>query len=640
MATDLERLVVSLSADIRGLERNMRKAGMIVADEMGKIDNSIARGADRISSRMGEIGIAGQMMAGVLKGAFSVAAIGTFITMVSRAVDEVAKLDDQAKRLSLSTDRLQELRFAFRESGVPGQAFEQGATALRDKANAEFREGEGELSRLLEANNSKLTDRAGKLRSIEDLLMQAAKLIQNAATEADKVDIAKAFGLSADWVSALERGPDALRDIAEQAKSVGAVLDNEAIRKAAEFEKEWTATVNRWADAFKAAILPIAKMLGDLAASASGMLDKAGGFLRDKGIDDKLARGAYGELSRGEIERVRQIAEKNGVTMPGAVHRRYNEILEGDRESARGAALTELSNRKAAVAAASGRTTIIPRKASGGGGGASEKADEYDREEKRINRQIRDLGAQAEAIGKTTYEAAKAEAQFKLLTAAEQAGRPITDELRASVEQLAEAYARAKEKAAEAQLAQRQFVELQSFFGDSLVGIAKGATQGMEGLRNAISRVADALLDASLQALILGKGPLAGLLGMGTTSNGGVGGLVGMLFGGMGIGGSSGGGSIGANADGSTNWRGGPTWVGERGPELLNLPKGAQILSASQSRAVAGKSSPVVSNDNRRTYHIDAKGAELGVEAKIVRALREYDAQLPSRLEDRQMRGI
>jgi phage-related protein len=35
---------------------------------------------------------------------------------------------------------------------------------------------------------------------------------------------------------------------------------------------------------------------------------------------------------------------------------------------------------------------------------------------------------------------------------------------------------------------------------------------------------------------------------------------------------------IGANAKGTDNWRGGLTWVGEEGPELLNVSKGAQII--------------------------------------------------------------
>ncbi|MEX3713656.1 phage tail tape measure protein [Cytobacillus horneckiae] len=34
----------------------------------------------------------------------------------------------------------------------------------------------------------------------------------------------------------------------------------------------------------------------------------------------------------------------------------------------------------------------------------------------------------------------------------------------------------------------------------------------------------------------------------------------------------------GNNADGTANWRGGLTWINERGPELINLPKGSQVI--------------------------------------------------------------
>ncbi|WP_207637073.1 phage tail tape measure protein [Desulfosporosinus sp. OT] len=52
------------------------------------------------------------------------------------------------------------------------------------------------------------------------------------------------------------------------------------------------------------------------------------------------------------------------------------------------------------------------------------------------------------------------------------------------------------------------------------------------------------------------------------------------------------------NANGTDNWRGGLTWVGEEGPELLNLPRGSQIFSNEESMAMAGSgvasSSPVI----------------------------------------------
>lgn len=44
----------------------------------------------------------------------------------------------------------------------------------------------------------------------------------------------------------------------------------------------------------------------------------------------------------------------------------------------------------------------------------------------------------------------------------------------------------------------------------------------------------------------------------------------------------------GWNAHGSSNWRGGMTWVGENGPEKVLLPSGTQILNAQDSRNDGG----------------------------------------------------
>ena len=42
-------------------------------------------------------------------------------------------------------------------------------------------------------------------------------------------------------------------------------------------------------------------------------------------------------------------------------------------------------------------------------------------------------------------------------------------------------------------------------------------------------------------------------------------------------------GNVGKNAAGDNNWRGGLTWVGEEGPELVNLPRGSRILPNKES---------------------------------------------------------
>jgi len=77
--------------------------------------------------------------------------------------------------------------------------------------------------------------------------------------------------------------------------------------------------------------------------------------------------------------------------------------------------------------------------------------------------------------------------------------------------------------------------------------------------------------------------------------------FLGGLFGGGGGGVLPGGtplgmGGIGHNATGTDNWSGGPTWVGEKGPEIVNLPAGARVTPNNKVAAMmagGGGSQPI-----------------------------------------------
>jgi len=53
---------------------------------------------------------------------------------------------------------------------------------------------------------------------------------------------------------------------------------------------------------------------------------------------------------------------------------------------------------------------------------------------------------------------------------------------------------------------------------------------------------------------------------------------------------------VGANAAGTPYWRGGLSLVGEEGPELVNLPRGAAVFSAGETRAMLEQPAPVTVN--------------------------------------------
>ena len=82
--------------------------------------------------------------------------------------------------------------------------------------------------------------------------------------------------------------------------------------------------------------------------------------------------------------------------------------------------------------------------------------------------------------------------------------------------------------------------------------------------------------------------------------------------------------SAGANAAGTDYFGGGLTWVGETGPELVNLPRGSQIYSSNESKQMGGGN----------TYHIDARGSALTerqIRAQFEAALKTVGVQARNR---------
>lgn len=76
---------------------------------------------------------------------------------------------------------------------------------------------------------------------------------------------------------------------------------------------------------------------------------------------------------------------------------------------------------------------------------------------------------------------------------------------------------------------------------------------------------------------------------------------------------------IPGNALGTDNWRGGLSWVGERGPEVVNLPRGAQVIPNNRLEGAFG------GGGGGFTYapQIDAKGASLAAVQELEGRLAE-----------------
>jgi hypothetical protein len=75
---------------------------------------------------------------------------------------------------------------------------------------------------------------------------------------------------------------------------------------------------------------------------------------------------------------------------------------------------------------------------------------------------------------------------------------------------------------------------------------------------------------------------------------------------------------IGRNALGTNNWRGGLTWVGEEGPELVDLPSGSRVYNNKQSKQI------VQQGEVLQNVYVTVQADDLQSAADVVRLFGEF----------------
>lgn len=258
----------------------------------------------------------------------------------------------------------------------------------------------------------------------------------------------------------------------------------------------------------------------------------------------------------------------------------------------------------------------------GSGKGAKERANEYEQLTQRVTEATAALVAETEAqrtlnplIEDHGYTLERARLEHELLNAAQQAGIAVTPKLREEIAALADQYATATVEASK--LAEEQDRAREN--AEKWLGVGRDVTKGLisdlmngtsaaDAFANALSRIGDALLDDVLNSIFQINGA-------------GGGGILSSIFGLF-----TGGKKIPGFANGTRSAPGGLAIVGERGPELVNLPQGSQVIPNHRISGIGGQSGVTV-NFNPV---IDNRGASAEAVARNERQLEKLKQDLPS----------
>ena len=229
-------------------------------------------------------------------------------------------------------------------------------------------------------------------------------------------------------------------------------------------------------------------------------------------------------------------------------------------------------------------------------------ADAYDREVNAINKQIAAMQAEAATVGETAGAQEEYRVQLLLSEKAAEAGKDMTLELNDAIATQATRAAEAKQALAEHQFQLNKLNAASQTVGQALSTSFTDAIVDGKKLNEVFSDLIKTLEKAALNSLIMSFfTPGAGQ----STS----------LFGSL----------LPKFAGGTDSAPGGMAVVGEQGPELVNLPRGSQVIPNSVARSMGA--------GGQITYApaIDARGASVDAVARLAQILAEDRASFASR---------
>lgn len=628
-------LVVQLGAKLDQFQSDMNQAGDMADSAISKIEDSFAN----LNPGLGGFSALGLSITGIT------GSVGALLTALSSVNGELAQIQKSAAFSNISTDRFQQIQFAAGQGGVSNS---QSSTDLANvsKLLADAKYNENSLTKILDENNIKYKDRNGQIISLNQLLTIAGGLLGKFDSIPDKTKAAQMLGLSEGWVEALRNGSKSFEDIASKANDAGAVIDAQTIAKAAEFDRAWKASSAQLGAQFKST-------LADVAGYLDGLIEKANGFVDSVNKSQNIAPGSGQEKFDAYADAIsiwlkELVGAKQDVDQLSGSIDRLQASGKGDPEIVAGLELirakaqlardmlqqvsaqqskSEYPNgvplpgaRPAAADTPTGDGRIPSRKT------ASNSRDQFDIAVDSITKRTATLKADTAAALENNVAQAQFRAEFQELTAIMRDNGEVTQQQIDKYEELRKTMT--AQQALEASGIKLTADHAQKFISSSeAIATATAsydkAKKTLTDLNNASSQIGSALSSAFADAVVEGKNlneVLSGLLK--TLEKAAINSVFSSAFNAPASGGLSpiaaGLAGIFGFAGGTDFAPGGVSLVGENGPELVNLPRGSQVVPNDVLRKSSGSGGDTIQ------YNINASGADSGTVARIQTVLAAH----------------
>uniref|UniRef100_UPI0015902040 phage tail tape measure protein n=1 Tax=Martelella sp. HB161492 TaxID=2720726 RepID=UPI0015902040 len=550
-----------------------------------------------IKSKIGGLDNIFGMLQGGPAGLAASLGLGAFVASTHEAVDAVTSLGKAAKTAGVDFEAFQELSYAAVKSKIDVDALTDGLKEMQLRADEFVKTGGGSAAESFQ--------RLGlSARDLTRMLNDPAKMFDTLISKIRQLDKAaqirvldEMFGGTAaeQFSSLMDDSAQSIADARQEARDLGAVMDEDVLHKAEEVNAKWEAMAMIIGTRVKSNLVEVAGLVSDLVTSLgsfqtklaeignSSVWTKLGTFL---GVDmsktmkwvDGQGWTAQDDVDLGSINVsnddpvARRMAElddynsgrealetklaanrkvsaeidhQNSLTADQLSLEQEIERIRAQYTKAGGSATEEELQAKAEASLAAKKARLAETRKSGGASTTKEKDA------------VKDLiQALQDELDMSTMSAE----QKKVFENLRRAGADATEDERAAIEKLTLSIDEQGKK-------QEQAAETAAFFRDTAYDSFQSVIPAIETGNDALDTLINKLIEAAAQAAILGTGPLAGLFGGGLFASGSSQSAL-----------AAAGKITGLFASGTDFAPGGTAIVGEKGPELVNLPRGSQVI--------------------------------------------------------------
>jgi tape measure domain-containing protein len=572
MATDVERLVVSLEASANKFEKAMQRAVGVTNNSMRSVERRTEQAANRITSAFSRAGTAAKTgIAGIFA--------GLSIQQVSQFADSFTKVQNSLKTAGLEGENLRRTYQAVyaiaQRQGAPLEAM-ASLYGRVSTAQKELNATNAEVLRLTEVVGIAMRAQGGDAQQTSSAILQLSQALGSGKVEWE--EIGSLMDTARPILQAVAAG---MVETAGSVSKLTSLIKDGKVSSEAFFRAllAGTPVIEKMANAAGATMAQNLARSNNALTNLAGKLDEAlqasnsasGGVNSFATSIDAIANAVPGAMAAlndlysrmteiGNSDVFRKLYDglegmglggMNGVTSAN----RFDQVFgtktnagsmagykPGARPAAAAPAITPIRNSDYAVP---GDDDDKKKK------GRKERINEYQREVQAIGERTRALEVERQTIGLSAGDTAKAEAAFRLLEAAKEANVAVTPQLKAQIDSLAAAYGEATQKIEDSEKAQQAVADAAQEVGSMLSDAFTDAIVEGEMLDDVLQKLLKSLASKGIDSIF------SNLFG---GAGGGGGGLLDGLFKSLFAPGRAMGGSVSA---------GQPYTVGENGRELF-----------------------------------------------------------------------